>query len=282
MNSTSIITIAIAVLAVLGLGVVLTATRRSDIKGVGSLSRETRKRDRDSAKIARNTSRDAENQGVESRSAVAVMPPAAIEAWVAPDADELGETRRAFLNRATVTLMSASLGGFAAALIAFLWKGAEGGFGSKISAGKVDDVIGQIRAADGFLYLPEARSWITEYPKEAISKAEAAYGGQGAVFSGMNAGVVALYQKCPHLGCRVPECKTSQWFECPCHGSQYNRVGEKKGGPAPRGMDRFGVSVTNGMIVIDTGTVFGGPPIGTNTTGQEAEGPNCVGAEGSH
>ena len=52
-------------------------------------------------------------------------------------------------------------------------------------------------------------------------------------------GIVALYQKCPHLGCRVPECVTSQWFECPCHGSQYNQVGEKKGGPAPRGMDRF-------------------------------------------
>ncbi|MFM8452441.1 MAG: hypothetical protein ACKOAQ_06220 [Acidimicrobiaceae bacterium] len=34
MNSTTIITIAIAVLAVLGLGVVLTATRRSDMSGV--------------------------------------------------------------------------------------------------------------------------------------------------------------------------------------------------------------------------------------------------------
>ena len=282
MNSTSIITIAIAVLAVLGLGVVLTASRRSDIKGVGTLSRETRKRDRNAAKVARNSSREAEHQGVASRNAVAVMPPPAIETWVAPDAEALGETRRAFLNRATVTLMSASLGGFAAALIAFLWKGAEGGFGSKINAGKIEDVVAQIRAADGSLYLPEALSWITEYPKEAISKAEAAYGGQGAVFSGMNAGVVALYQKCPHLGCRVPECKTSQWFECPCHGSQYNRVGEKKGGPAPRGMDRFGVSVNNGMVIIDTGAVFGGPPIGTNTTGQEAEGPNCVGAEGSH
>ena len=282
MNSTSIITIAIAVLAVLGLGVVLTASRRSDIKGVGSLSRETRKRDRNAAKVARNSSREAEHRGVASRNALAVMPPPAIETWVAPDAEALGETRRAFLNRATVTLMSASLGGFAAALIAFLWKGAEGGVGSKINAGKIEDVVAQIRAADGFLYLPEARSWITEYPKEAISKAEVSYGGQGAVFSGMNAGIVALYQKCPHLGCRVPECKTSQWFECPCHGSQYNRVGEKKGGPAPRGMDRFGVSVNNGMVIIDTGAVFGGPPIGTNTTGQEAEGPNCVGAEGSH
>ena len=59
----------------------------------------------------------------------------------------------------------------------------------------------------------------------------------------MEAGYTALYQKCVHLGCRVPECKTSQWFECQCHGSQYNRNGEKKGGPAPRGLDRFPLTV---------------------------------------
>ena len=283
MNSTTVITIAIAVLAVLGLGVVLTATRRSDMSGVGVLSRETRKRDRDAKKSSRNARRDVEAEASAARStAVAVMPPAEVEPWVAPDAELIGESRRAFLNRATGTLMSASLGGFAAALIAFLWKGADSGFGSKINAGKLEDVIGQIRANKGFLYLPEARAWVTEYPKEAISKADAIYAGQGPVFSGMSEGIVALYQKCPHLGCKVPECKTSQWFECPCHGSQYNRVGEKKGGPAPRGMDRFGVSVNNGLVVIDTGTVFGGPPIGVNTTGQEAEGPHCVGGTGGH
>ncbi|MGH2695752.1 MAG: ubiquinol-cytochrome c reductase iron-sulfur subunit [Actinomycetota bacterium] len=86
-------------------------------------------------------------------------------------------------------------------------------------------------------------------------------------------GVVALYQKCPNLGCRVPWCKTSQWFECPCHGSQYNRVGEKNGAPAPRGLDRFPVTVDNGVVVVDTSLIVQGPPIGTNTTGQEAEGP---------
>ncbi|MFM7338344.1 MAG: ubiquinol-cytochrome c reductase iron-sulfur subunit [Actinomycetota bacterium] len=281
MSSTTIITVAIAVLAVLGLGVVLTATRRSDMSGVGALSRETRKRDRDAKKSARKIGKEVEAAASRS-TAVAAMPPAEIEPWVVPDPEAIDESRRAFLNRANTTLMSASLGGFAAALIAFLWKGAEGGFGSKINAGKLEDVIGQIRANKGFLYLPEARSWVTEYPKEAISKADAIYAGQGPVYSGMSSGIVALYQKCPHLGCRVPECKTSQWFECPCHGSQYNRVGEKKGGPAPRGMDRFGVSVNNGMVVIDTGTVFAGPPIGVNTTGQEAEGPHCVGGTGGH
>ncbi len=283
MNSTTIITIAIAVIAVLGLGVVLTATRRSDMSGVGVLSRETRKRDRDAKKSLRKSRRDVEAEATQARStAVAVMAPTEVEPWVAPDPELVGESRRAFLNRATTTLMSASLGGFAAALIAFLWKGADSGFGSKISAGKLEDVIGQIRANRGFLYLPEARAWVTEYPKEAISKAKSIYAGQGPVFAGMSEGIVALYQKCPHLGCKVPDCKTSQWFECPCHGSQYNRVGEKKGGPAPRGMDRFGVAVNNGVVVIDTGTVFGGPPIGVNTTGQEAEGPHCVGGTGGH
>jgi hypothetical protein len=58
MNTTTIITIAIAILAVLGLGGVLTASRRADIKEVGSLSRETRKRDRNAAKVARNSTRD--------------------------------------------------------------------------------------------------------------------------------------------------------------------------------------------------------------------------------
>jgi cytochrome b6-f complex iron-sulfur subunit len=88
---------------------------------------------------------------------------------------------------------------------------------------------------------------------------------------------VILSQKCPHLGCRVPECATSQWFECQCHGSQYNRAGEKKAGPAPRGMDRHPATVAaNGDVTIDTGTTVPGPAIGTNTTGQEAEGPHCT------
>lgn len=99
----------------------------------------------------------------------------------------------------------------------------------------------------------------------------------------MEAGLLALWQTCPHLGCRVPECASSQWFECPCHGSQYNRVGEKKGGPAPRGMDRFAMSVDDsGNFIADTGLIVPGPAIGTNTTGQEAEGPNCIGQASEH
>jgi len=31
-------------------------------------------------------------------------------------------------------------------------------------------------------------------------------------------------------------------------------------------------------VFVDTGTIVQGVPIGVNTTGQEAEGPHCVGA----
>src|SRR5690606_7812574 len=144
----------------------------------------------------------------------------------------------------------------------------------------LEDVLADIDEGNGFAYYPEGRMWVTRYPEEALPAAEQVY--SPAELAGMENGVVALYQKCPHLGCRVPQCETSQWFECPCHGSQYNQVGEKKGGPAPRGMDRFAMSVNGGNLVVDTGTVILGPPIGTDTTGQQAEGPHCVTGGSGH
>ncbi len=210
-----------------------------------------------------------------------LLAPTAPVVWVPPDEDALGVSRRQFLNRATISLTSAGLATFAAAgFVAFLWPTAKGGFGGKINVGKIDDVVASIQANSNFFYNATARSWVTQYPVDALPKAKGvpAY---SPVLGGMAEGLVALYQKCPHLGCRVPSCVSSQWFECPCHGSQYNRVGEKKGGPAPRGMDRFVLTVSaTSDVIIDTGTVIPGPPIGTNTTGQEAEGPHCIGGGG--
>jgi cytochrome b6-f complex iron-sulfur subunit len=164
-----------------------------------------------------------------------------------------------------------------------LWPPPGGGFGSRINVGRVSDILAAIQDNDGFLYVPEGRMWVTEYPAAALPKAAAAYTFYDQISAGLQAGVVALYQTCPHLGCRVPECATSQWFECPCHGSKYNQVGEKKAGPAPRGMDRFPMTISaSGELLVDTGTVIQGPPIGTNTTGQEAEGPNCLSEGGGH
>jgi cytochrome b6-f complex iron-sulfur subunit len=281
MNAAAVIALVIAVVVVLGAVGFLTAARRSDVRGAGALSRETKRRDRDAevdAPATAPTGRQVERAAVDERSTSLVKadsgPPAI---WVPPDEDALGVSRRQFLNRATVGLTTVSLATFGAASFgAFLWPFATGGFGGKVNIGKRDEVIGSIRANGGFFYAPDAKSWVTEYPAGALPKAEAVY--QPALLVGMEQGLVAMWQKCPHLGCRVPECKSSQWFECPCHGSQYNRVGEKKAGPAPRGMDHWAIEISaSGDVIINTtGQAYTGQPIGTNTTGQEAEGPHCV------
>ncbi|MDH3705176.1 MAG: Rieske 2Fe-2S domain-containing protein [Acidimicrobiia bacterium] len=281
--------IAIPVLIVLALVVTFAALRRRDTgEAVGSLSRETQKSDRPATVSADDTEqptgRDVEKAAVlERRQASEELVLAGSSAspapYVPPDPEQLGATRRQFLNRSIIGMFALGLGAFGAGVIAFLYPSGVSGFGSVLRMGNVTDLIAEIRAGDGFLYRPEGRMWITEYPSGALEKAQQGY--SQPELNAMEAGVTALYQKCPHLGCRIPSCLSSQWFECPCHGSQYNQAGEKRGGPAPRGMDHFATSVDNGVLFVDTGAIIQGPPIGTNTTGQEAEGPNCLsGGEG--
>ena len=86
----------------------------------------------------------------------------------------------------------------------------------------------------------------------------------------------ALSQKCPHLGCRVPFCESSGRFECPCHGSIYDVAGEYISGPAPRGMDRYPLSLEGDQVVADTSQTIQGPPRGTSTYLTPAKGPSCA------
>ena len=289
MSTATVLAIVLPILAVLAVVVVLVASRKGDARrATGALSKETVRSDRSAVALSDEaptaTGREVELAAAAERrggsTAVATVSTAVPAPYTPPDEETLGVTRRQFFNRTIITLFAFSLSGFGAAVVAFLWPKLSGGFGSKISIGKVDDVIATIRANNNFFYLPEGRAWITEFPKEGLAKAKAVY--PANVYAGMEAGLVALYQKCPHLGCRVPECATSQWFECGCHGSQYDRIGERRGGPAPRGMDHFAVSVSNGVASVDTGSVIPGAPNGTNTIGQEAEGPHCISAGGGH
>lgn len=281
-----IVVIAVLVLVALAGLLIVSTLRRREADAAGQLSRETRSRDKKSRKPAPllegSSGREVEKAAQLARRGgdlVPVTEPAPPVAYVPPDVEEIGVSRRQFLNRGIIGGFLLGLGGFGGAMLSFLWPNTTGGFGSKISVGKLTDIDTAITAGGGFAYYPEGRMWITRYPAGALEKARAVY--SDAELAGMNAGVIALYQKCVHLGCRVPSCATSKWFECGCHGSQYNQAGEKKGGPAPRGLDRFAMAVSGNSLTVDTGVIIQGPPIGTNTTGQEAEGPHCV-SGGSH
>ena len=278
-----IVAVAVAVIAVLAVVFVITnLARRDRAAAVGQLSRETIQRDRGSEALVsdepsgREVERAAALEWREGAPSAELAPrEAAPPAPRAPlDPEVVDVTRRQFLNRGIATLFGVGLAGFGGSMLAFLWPSVSGGFGSKIRAGSLSAVLKEIDDKKEPFYVPEGRFYVVPYPKADVDKAKNVY--TGGVLTGMELGLTALYQKCVHLGCRVPWCKSSQWFECPCHGSKYNRVGEKTAGPAPRGLDRFPVDVQGGQIVVDTGLLSIGPPIGTNTTGQQAEGPFCA------
>ena len=111
-------------------------------------------------------------------------------------------------------------------------------FGSTFDVGLVDDFeVGSIT------YFLDGRFYISRLP----------------------GGLLALYRKCTHLGCVVPwradeqsedSVSGSGRFNCPCHGSIFNRFGEVKGGPAPRPLDIFPIEIDDDRVIVDTGAII--------------------------
>ena len=128
------------------------------------------------------------------------------------------------------------------------------------------------------LFVPSAQAWVVPFEMDRL---------EGSSFEDVSApvvaggeadgiGLTALWQRCVHLGCRVPSCESSQGFECPCHGSKYNRHGEYEAGPAPRNLDRFAVAVNGaGELIVDTGEIVE-TSRSKNKTVQYPQGPFCV------
>jgi cytochrome b6-f complex iron-sulfur subunit len=164
---------------------------------------------------------------------------------------------------------------FGGATIAFLWPNLKGGFGSLIDAGAISDIRAQIASTNQPYYNGAGRFYVWDYGtgyKGTDTAAGVDYSADGYVAEGL----MAIYQRCAHLGCRVPFCQSSQWFECPCHGSKYNVAGEYQLGPAPSGLQRFPVSIKDGSLLVDTSTLTPGPPHGTDTIHEPPQGPFCV------
>ena len=66
-------------------------------------------------------------------------------------------------------------------------------------------------------------------------------------------GFYAISAVCTHLGCIVKQ--ASVGFNCPCHGSRFDSMGRVIGGPAPRPLDWYALSLApDGQLVVDEGT----------------------------
>jgi cytochrome b6-f complex iron-sulfur subunit len=159
---------------------------------------------------------------------------AAADAAIGPGG---GSTRRgllAFFGWGTIALVSLQ------AVVAFLfyfWPRKTSTFGSKVSAGSPNDFkVGDVK------YFVEGKFYLSR----------------------LQEGFMALYQKCPHVGCTVPwrpefthpNAPGQQGlFRCPCHGSTYLPNGQIIFGPAPRPMDYMRITNEGGRLMVDTGKI---------------------------
>ncbi len=199
----------------------------------------------------------------------AVKPHAPIEALTGPalrarrSQPVEGLSRRALLRRAVGTGIGLWLVEVLGGTIAFAWS-AVAVATPRVRVGTLADLEAAnpgLPVADGFpIYVPAARAFVI-----LVDPARGGWQpGVDATGDGTALNVRALSQVCPHLGCRPNPCLDDYWFHCPCHQSRYDRLGIKAAGerygPAPRGMDRLAIEVSDdGALTIDTGLIALGP-----------------------
>jgi cytochrome b6-f complex iron-sulfur subunit len=138
-----------------------------------------------------------------------------------------GVNRRQFIGIAWLGTLVVLGGQVLASLLKFIQPVATSGFGGVVRAGKVDE------------FAPGSVSLIKT--------------GRFYLYRLTNGSFLAMWQKCTHLGCSVPYSEKANQFECPCHGSVFDKTGVVLGGPAPRPLDIFPVSIRNGEVFVDTG-----------------------------
>ena len=175
-----------------------------------------------------------------------------------------GLSRRTLMRRSIGAAVALWLTELVGGTLGFLWPNLANGFGGVLTLGTIDDAAKNMDAQgtsfkDGApAHFPTARSFIMLINPDRYEFIP----GKSPEGSGAATNVRTLYQRCTHLGCTPNFCATNFWFECPCHGSRYDRLGIKVLGlgPAPRSLDRFASVVdAKGVLTVDTGKITLGP-----------------------
>ncbi len=150
---------------------------------------------------------------------------------VGPSSGPKKTSRRSFTRNAALGAVGVVLAEVAGGFVWFFWPNKTGAFGSEINVAAEN-----VPAADA--------------PPFRVA--------EGKFFLAQNEdGLLAMYWRCVHLGCTVPWVEAENQFHCPCHGSVYNKNGERIAGPAPRPLDIMAVTVgEGGNVTVDTGAIL--------------------------
>jgi cytochrome b6-f complex iron-sulfur subunit len=162
-------------------------------------------------------------------------------------------SRRRFIRASFFSGLGVTLLGSVGLFLDYFYPRHVKGFGGPVAAGKVADYK---QGADPIHNL-DGQFWIAYLdPKETRP------GGTGGAD-----GLLALWHKCPHLGCTVPWRPEfvfnddKGWYRCPCHGSTYTKAGVRVFGPAPHGMNVMEIDIdAAGNVTVQTGKITTGSP----------------------
>ncbi len=153
-------------------------------------------------------------------------------------------TRRLFILGGFWSTLALAVVGLTGPSLDFWWPRAVAGATRKVfvSADRVP------KQGDDPVAIPEGRFFLVNLPPGTTPNGEETPGG-----------LLALWRKCPHLGCTVPWradftfLGRTGWFRCPCHGSTYTKEGGiLVYGPAPRPLDLFDLEVQDDKSVVVT------------------------------
>ena len=139
-------------------------------------------------------------------------------------------SRRHFLETSLKVLLGVAALELGAAGILFLRaRSLEGKFGGVITAGPVENFTA---------------GSVVEFDEENFYLVVAA-----------NKGFMAIYRRCPHLGCTVNWVASKEKFFCPCHAASFDRNGDRQSSVVTRALDTFPVFFEDGMVKVDTSKV---------------------------
>ncbi len=141
--------------------------------------------------------------------------------------------RRQLLRVAFASAVALSAAELAAAVAPYLRVTRIVGLGAPVAVGRASEIFSQFAATnDRPILFREGRFFLLHAP----------------------GGIIAAYRKCTHLGCTVPFDTTKDLFECPCHGSRYDKhTAVVLRTPAPKPLQLFHIAESaGGVLVVDT------------------------------